>query len=140
MATSIKEGQDWVSMMYQLSQVEEVCRNIPQRGEIWSCNFGTNVGSEINKVRPCLIFQNNKGNKHSRTTIVIPITSREKRQPMHVELAEGYVVDSAQGVYGCVLTEQIKAVSKARLLHRIGRLSVEAMEKVEEAMRLSLGM
>ena len=39
-----------------------------------------------------------------------------------------------------VLTEQVRAVDKQRLYNRVGRLKVEEMLRVEEALRYSLGM
>ncbi|MBE2904643.1 type II toxin-antitoxin system PemK/MazF family toxin [Anoxybacillus flavithermus] len=38
------------------------------------------------------------------------------------------------------MTEHIRSVSKARLWKKIGKLSEEAMRKVEEAVMVSLGV
>ena len=47
-----------------------------RRGQIYLANLEPIIGSEQGGIRPVLIIQNNKGNKHSGTTIVAPITTR----------------------------------------------------------------
>ena len=47
-----------------------------RRGEIYLANLEPIIGSEQGGIRPVLIIQNNKGNKHSGTTIAAPITFR----------------------------------------------------------------
>ncbi len=42
-------------------------------GEIWYCDFGYNVGTEKNKMRPVLVISNNKVN-NSEKVVVISIT------------------------------------------------------------------
>ena len=45
-----------------------------QRGTICYVDLGFGEGSEIGKLRPCVVVQNDIGNLHSPTTIVLPIT------------------------------------------------------------------
>ena len=51
-----------------------------KRGEIYYANLCPIVGSEQGGIRPVVILQNNKGNLHSRTTIVAAITSKKQKQ------------------------------------------------------------
>lgn len=73
-------------------------------------------------IRPCLIIQNDLGNKYSPTVIVIPITSEIKKlsQPTHCLLhrnrENGLKRDSM------VLAEQVRVVDKKRLISKIGRV------------------
>ena len=46
------------------------------RGEIYYIDFGENMGSEENGIRPALVIQNDKGNKYSNTVIVASITTK----------------------------------------------------------------
>lgn len=64
-------------------------------------DFGNDsLGSEQGGERPAVIIQNDIGNLHSGTTIVIPLTSRIKKlnQPTHTLIrkddANGLMVDS----------------------------------------------
>ena len=49
-----------------------------KRGEIYYADLSPVVGSEQGGIRPVLILQNDTGNKHSPTTIVVAITSRKE--------------------------------------------------------------
>ena len=50
-----------------------------QQGQIYICELGENIGSEQSGERPCLIIQNNILNETSDVVIVLPITSKAKR-------------------------------------------------------------
>lgn len=60
-----------------------------RRGEIYLANLEPIIGSEQGGIRPVLIIQNNKGNKHSGTTIAAPITT--KRIPNRLPRSRVYV-------------------------------------------------
>ena len=45
-----------------------------QRGDVVIVDFDPIIGSEQGKTRPCVIIQNNIGNKFSSTTIIATIT------------------------------------------------------------------
>ena len=83
-----------------------------KRGEIYWVDFGKTKGSEQGGKRPALVVQNNIGNKHSPTTIVVAIT--------------------------LVTCEQIKTIDKARLLDKIGEISPKKQKEVNRAMQISL--
>jgi mRNA interferase MazF len=110
-----------------------------ERGELYSANLDPVIGSEQGGTRPVLIVQNDMGNRFSPTVIVLAVTGRlnKARLPTHVEIcAEGHGLASDS----VVLAEQIRTLDKKRLKERIGRLSPEAMERVSQAMSISLGM
>lgn len=131
----------WAGQMMELSVKEKLTKSVfPKRREIWTCHFGENVGSEINRTRPCLIFQNDTGNLRGTTTIVIPITRREERLQTHVGIGKEDLVYVESSLMGTVVTEQIRLISKARLGRKIGELSEDGMKRVEEALKMALGM
>lgn len=132
---------DWTGEMFDLSVKEKFSKDLyPKRGEVWTCQLGENVGSEVNKIRPCIIVQNDIGNKNSPTTIIIPISHREGRQPTHVSLSEDLFQFIENHISGTSLAEQIKAISKARLGRCIGVLSEDAMLKIDGALKVSLAL
>ena len=47
-----------------------------KRGDIFYADLSPVVGSEQGGVRPVLIIQNNRGNRHSSTVLVAAITSK----------------------------------------------------------------
>ena len=131
----------WAGQMMELSVKEKLCKSIvPLRGEIWTCQFGENVGSEINKTRPCVILQNDSGNARGTTSIVLPIMSRKHRLSTHVSLEENDLVYVETSISGTVVTEQIRLVSKARLGRKCGELSKQAMIRIEEAVGFALDL
>ena len=50
---------------------------VVKQKEVFFCQLGENIGSEQNRKRPVVIMQNNIGNAHGNTTIVVPITTYE---------------------------------------------------------------
>lgn len=50
-----------------------------KRGDIFYADLNPVVGSEQGGVRPVLVVQNNVGNKHSPTIVVVPISSVRKK-------------------------------------------------------------
>lgn len=110
-----------------------------KRGDIFYADLSPVVGSEQGGVRPVLVIQNDIGNKYSPTIIISAITSRIKKAklPTHVEIGGqeyGLPKDSV------VLLEQIRTIDKKRLREKIGRFNDEMMEKVDECLKISLGL
>ena len=108
------------------------------RGDLYSACLDPVVGSEQGGIRPVLVIQNDVGNRHSPTVIVLAVTGQmnKARLPTHVPIScegTGLVKDSV------VLAEQIRTLDKRRLRERIGTLGPDAMARVGEAVRISLG-
>ena len=76
---------------------------IPQCGDIIITNFEPQSGYEQGGRRPALIISNNYFNRHSRLTIVCPITRTNKNHPFHIPL------DNKTTTQGVVLCEQVRA-------------------------------
>ena len=49
-----------------------------KRGDIFYADLNPSYGSEQGGIRPVLVVQNNIGNMHSPTIVVLPITSSKK--------------------------------------------------------------
>ena len=108
-----------------------------KRSEIYYADLNPVKGSEQGGVRPVLIIQNDKGNKHSPTTIVAAITSKldKHRLPTHVGVKmDGLPLNSL------VLLEQICTMDKSRILEYVGILDDETMVQVDAALIISIGI
>ncbi len=110
-----------------------------KRGDIWLVNLDPTTGHEIRKARPAVIIQNDLGNKYSPITIIAPITSQntEKIYPFEVLLRKktcGLGKDSK------VLLNQIRAIDKRRIIKKIGKANPETSDKIDEAIKISLGL
>lgn len=110
-----------------------------KRGEIYFAQLNPVVGSEQGGIRPVLVVQNDIGNQYSPTTIVLAITSQinKAKLPTHVEIkAELYDLERDS----VILTEQIRTIDKTRLKQRVAVLQQDTMDKVTQALSISLGL
>ena len=48
---------NWANKAMEISVIEKIEKKYlkVQKGEVWTVDFGENVGSEMNNVRPCVI-------------------------------------------------------------------------------------
>jgi mRNA interferase MazF len=109
----------------------------PGRGEIWLVNWNPARGSEQAGKRPALIIQNDIGNKNASTTIVAAISTSVKLYPMNVKIEPH---ESGLHHLSIVKTSQILTIGKIRLEKKLGQLSEEKMEEVNQAIKLSLDL
>ena len=109
------------------------------RGEIVVVNLEPVKGSEQGGIRPVLVVQNDTLNKYSPTTIIVPITSKiyTKEYPTNVIIKKE---DSKMKVDSTILLNQIKAIYKKRIIKKIGYLDNFTMNKVDRAIKISLGI
>ena len=112
---------------------------VVKKGDIFFADLSPVIGSEQGGVRPVVVIQNDVGNKYSPTVIVAAITSQinKAKLPTHVEIRAG---EHGLNKDSVVLLEQLRTVDKRRLKERIGRMDADAMEKVNEALMISLGI
>ena len=110
---------------------------IIRRGDIYYADLRPVVGSEQGGVRPVLIIQNDVGNRHSPTVICAAITSRMNKAqlPTHVELNRGSCDMIRDSV---ILLEQVRTIDKQRLKEKICHIDGELLQKVNEALMISL--
>jgi mRNA interferase MazF len=121
------------------TQQGRVRKTFPQRGEIYLTALDPALGHEIKKTRPALVIQNDITNRFGMTTIVAAITSRVSTPPYPNE-----VVLQPNGigleVVSTVRLDQIRTVDRQRLIKRLGKVEVATMERVDEAIKISLGL
>jgi len=125
---------DWTGLMMDLTIKERNVQVEPQRGDVYLCQLGENIGSELNKIRPVIIVSNNVGNKHSSIVSVIPISHKVTTLPTHA------VIEPQGQLEGTALAEQMRVCSKARLTKKVGHLSEPCMRGVNRAINVSLGL
>jgi len=110
-----------------------------KRGDIILVNLEPVKGSEQGGVRPCLIIQNDKGNKYSPLTIIAPLTSKKftKEFPTNVSVVRE---DSRLDKDSTILLNQIKTIDKSRIIKKISSLNSFLMNKVDLAIKISLAL
>lgn len=110
------------------------------RGMIVEVNLDPVIGHEQGRVRPCLVVQNDIGNRFSSTTVVVPLTDASRiKQPspiyVMVRKGEGGTIKDSY-----VLCDQIRTVDQRRFRRIFGILSPETMAAVNKALKVSLGL
>lgn len=110
---------------------------IIRRGDIYYADLRPVIGSEQGGVRPVLVVQNEAGNRHSSTVIIAAITSQlhKAKLPTHVELDSRYCDIAKDSV---ILLEQVRTIDKSRLKEKVCHLDAAILERVNEALRISL--
>ncbi|MGO9256327.1 MAG: type II toxin-antitoxin system PemK/MazF family toxin [Bryobacteraceae bacterium] len=110
----------------------------PRRGEIYLVAFDPAAGYEIQKTRPAVVIQNNVSNQYSPITIVAAISSQfgDPPYPREVVISPG----SGLSKPSAVILNQIRSVDRKRLIKRLGAVDAASMRRVDEALRISLGL
>ncbi len=109
-----------------------------RRGEIWMAELEPVTGHEQGGRRPCLVISNNLFNGLSMDmVIVLPLTGTQRTLNSHVGLSppEGGLTIASD-----VLCEQIRSVSKTRLVRRMGDVSAASMNRVQFALKMILSL
>ena len=105
-----------------------------KRGEIWWVNFDPSVGQEIQKTRPAIIVSNNKSNRFLARYQVVPASTQSgKIYPGEAEI-------QISGKEGRAMIDQITTVSELRFKNKIGKVTKEDMERIEEVLKFQLGL
>jgi len=112
----------------------------PFRGMVVEVALDPVVGHEQGRSRPCVVVQNDIGNRYSSTTIVVPLTDAthiKKQSPIYVLVTKG---DGGTTRDSFVLCDQIRTVDQRRFKTVYGTLSSETMASVDAALLVSLGL
>ncbi len=110
----------------------------PSRGDVWSINLDPTLGREQAVTRPALVVSVDKFNHGpADLIIVLPITSKDKKQPIHVPLKPP---EGGLSMLSFVKCEDIRSVTKQRLKQFYGTISVETMAEVEMRIRILFGL
>ncbi len=108
-----------------------------RRGEIWTANLNPNKGSEIGKVRPVLILQDDSMIASGLATILIaPLTSQFRTvfAPLRVKVAaRNHLIQDC-----FVMIEQIRALDRSRFGE--GPLTVLTTEEIAAVEKSLLGV
>ena len=105
-----------------------------KKGQIWYADLSGAKGSEQGGVRPVLVIQNKKGNEHSPTVSIAPITSKKTKAklPTHIWLS----VTCGLTVNSMVMVEQTRTLDRIRFLQYVGEIQQGELNLVNEAIRI----
>lgn len=107
-----------------------------RRGDIFWVNLNPTVGDEIAKTRPCLVIQNDLGNRHSKKTIIAPFL-KVKNYPfvVNVKPTPKNGLDKERGLD----LSHIRSVSIQRINDKLGEIEPEYWSEICQAILVQLG-
>ena len=88
---------------------------VVNRLDVYLINLDPTVGSEIKKIRPCLIISPDEINRHIRTVIVAPMTTAGKEYPTRISC-------TFKKRKGQIVVDQMRTIDKSRLIKRLGTI------------------
>lgn len=99
------------------------------RGDIYWIDLNPTQGSEINKLRPCVLIGATPINKARHTVVVIPLSTSAKARPPLTILV------SCLDKQVTAVCDQIRAIDKSRIRNQAGALSEKDMNALDEGLR-----
>lgn len=91
-------------------------------------NLDPTVGSEIKKIRPCVIISPNEMNKHLNTVVLAPMTSSLNKYPTRVPVRHN-------NKKGMIAVDQIRTVDKRRIFRVYDSLSNSEIQNCKDIIR-----
>jgi mRNA interferase MazF len=86
------------------------------------------LGSEINKIRPCIVISPNESNEFLNTVLIAPITSKIRKFPMRLDIF-------LENKNGQICLDQIRCIDQIRLKNKINSLSNPEFSGMEEKVK-----
>lgn len=107
-----------------------------RRSDIVIVELDPTRGHEMQKTRPCVVVQNDVGNRNSHTTVVAPATTTHRGYPFEVLVGadeSDFTEDSS------IRLDQIRSVDiPERIQFVAGQLPAFIMREVDSALKLEL--
>ena len=112
--------------------------DLPLRGQVWLVSLDPAIGAEIKKTRPAVVISNDVNNQYSGTVTILPVSDPgEKVYPFEVLLSPEDVGLHKPSKIKC---QQIRTVDKRRLLKLLGTVRYPAIDQIDRAIKIHLGM
>jgi mRNA interferase MazF len=110
----------------------------PSRGEVWFLNLDPVEGREQAGSRPVLVVSVDGFNYGPADLVVIlPVTSKSKAIPFHVAVAPP---EGGMRQLSFIKCEDVRSVSRSRLLERWGTVAPHTLAAVEDRLRILMGL
>jgi len=92
--------------------------------DIYLVNLDPTVGSEIKKIRPCVIISPDEMNKYLRTVQVAPLTTSSRQYPWRIDIV-------FKRKKGTIATDQLRTIDKQRLVKKMGALDTDHIRQLK---------
>ena len=105
-----------------------------KRGDVYWVNLDPTKGSEIRKMRPCVLVGATPINQARRTVVVVPLSTAGKPNPPIA------IPVNCLGKQAVAVCDQIRAVDKARLIKEAGCLSRKDVDALDSGLKQVLAL
>jgi mRNA interferase MazF len=95
---------------------------------IYLVNLDPTVGHEIKKSRPCLVVSPDEMNRHLKTVMIAPMTTKSHEYPSRV-------ATRFEGKQAWIVLDQLRTVDRLRLVKELGKLDQRHIRKVKDVIR-----
>jgi len=111
---------------------------LPDRGDVWLVDLNPVRGHEQAGTRPALIISVDLFNHGpAGLAVVLPITSKDKGVPFHVAITPP---QGGLGVRSFIKCEDIRSVSRDRLVRRLGSVPRKTLSAACDRLRILLDL
>lgn len=94
-----------------------------KRFDICLINLDPTLGSEIKKMRPCVVISPDEMNRNINTIIVAPITTKSRKYPTRIKI-------TFEGKEGQIVLDQIRTIDKIRIVKKLGKIHQKTAHEV----------
>ncbi len=96
-------------------QLSLMALTIYKKWDVVLVDLNPTKGSEISKIRPCLIVSPNSVNTYMNTVVVVPFTSKPKGYPFRI-------LTKHKDIDGELCFDHIKSIDKSRIVKTDGTI------------------
>jgi len=111
-----------------------------RRGDVWLARLDPVEGSEQSGNRPVLLVSRDAINSSSPVVVVVPCTTYRAGRRIYPSQVVVRAPDGGLRADSLFLGEQVRAVAKTRLLEHLGSLSVGSLNKIDQALLVTLDL
>ena len=113
-------------------------RAFPRRGEVWLADLNPTRGREQRGTRPVLVLSVDTFNAGPAELVtVLPVTSTVRSIPSHLAVQPP---EGGLHVPSAILCDQVRTIARERLVRRRGIIAPGILTRVEEIVRILLGL
>jgi mRNA interferase MazF len=112
----------------------------PRRGDILWIDCDPSVGAEPKKIRSCVVVQNDDASQFGATVTVIPtlaFSAERASRPYNVDLRPPRSTMEKPRVANA---STIMTYDRRRIVGRAGRVTIDALGKIDRALAVHLGL
>ncbi|NHC34619.1 type II toxin-antitoxin system PemK/MazF family toxin [Scytonema millei] len=111
-----------------------------KRGEVYDARLEPVEGSEQGGTRPIIIVSRDAINAYSPVILAVPCTTYQSNKRVYPTQVLIRASDGGLSRDSIAMADQVRVLSKARLLRLRGTLSYEVMSQLERALLIALDL